>query len=267
MSTRTEYAPGTPSWADNASSDPSAAASFYSQLFGWQTENSMPAESPGEYHMARLDGKNVAALGSQPMEGMPAVWNTYITVGSADEVAKAVADAGGKVMMEPFDVLDAGRMAVCADPAGAVFMVWEAKDSIGAEVVNEPVTLAWNELYTRDVDGCQAFYGSVFGWTTTEIDSGGTPYTLWHLNGGEAPLGGMLAMSEEMFPAEVPPHWLVYFAVDETDAVAARCEELGGTVTAPPFDTGVGRIAVLSDLQGAGFAVIALNEETRAQAP
>src|SRR4051794_35970395 len=120
MSERTEYKPGTPSWVDNASPDPGAAAGFYSSLFGWETESVMPEDAPGEYHMARLKGKHVAALGSQPMEGVPPVWNTYVTVADPDNTTQAVKDAGGQVFMEPFDVMDAGRMAVLGDPAGAV---------------------------------------------------------------------------------------------------------------------------------------------------
>src|SRR4051794_3594395 len=146
MSERTEYKPGTPSWVDNASPDPGAAAEFYSGLFGWETENVMPADAPGDYYMARLRGKNVAALGSQPMEGVPPVWNTYVTVTDPDETASAVKAAGGNVIMEPFDVMEAGRMGVFADPAGAVFMAWKPNQNIGSEIVNEAGAFSWSEL-------------------------------------------------------------------------------------------------------------------------
>jgi predicted enzyme related to lactoylglutathione lyase len=260
MSERTEYAPGTPSWVDNTSDDPATAARFYSELFGWETEDVMPAEAPGEYHMARVRGKDVAALGSQPMEGAPAVWNTYVTVDDVEAAAKRVKEAGGTVHMEPFDVMEAGRMAVLADPAGAVFMAWKPNQSIGAYIVNEPNTLSWNELATRDPAGAKEFYGKVLGWQANEMDFAGGKYTIWYPPGVEVEqgngVGGMIEMDEQ-FPADLPPHWLVYFAVADTDATAAKAGELGGSTMVEPFDAeGVGRIAVLGDPNGAGFAVI-----------
>jgi len=260
MSERTEYTPGTPSWADNASADPAKAAEFYSQLFGWDTEDVMPAEADGRYFMARLRGKDVAALGSAPQEGMPAVWNTYVTVTDVEETAEKVKDAGGTVMMEPFDVFDAGRMAVFADPSGAVFMAWKPNQMIGAYIVNEPNTLCWNELATRDVEGSREFYGKVFGWQTNDMDFAGGKYTVWYLPGVDVAegggIGGMMEMNEQ-FPADLPPHWLVYFAVEDTDATVAKAGELGGSTVVEPFDAeGVGRIAVVSDPNGAAFAAI-----------
>jgi predicted enzyme related to lactoylglutathione lyase len=265
MSERTEYRPGTPSWVDNASPDPGAAAEFYAALFGWGTESVMPDDSPGEYHMARLKGKAVAALGSQPMEGVPPVWNTYITVTDPEATAEAVKEAGGQVMMEPFDVMEAGRMGVFADPAGAVFMAWQPNRSIGSELVNEPGTFSWSELHTSDLEGSKDFYGRVFGWKADSMDFAGGEYVIWHNTNGElisAPpekggtsIGGM--MSNENSPPGTPPFWMVYFNVDDADATVSKAEELGGSVIAPAFDAdGVGRIAVLADPQGAAFSVI-----------
>lgn len=268
MSERTEYAPGTPSWVDHTSAEPAKAAEFYAGLFGWETENRMPAESGGEYHIATLRGKEVAALGSQPMEGVPTTWNTYVTVASADETVGRVAEAGGTTMVEPFDVFEAGRMAVCADPAGAAFTVWEPRESIGAELVNEPGTLSWNELTTRDAEGSKAFYGAVFGWKTREMEFAGGEYTIWQLaeQPDEGGIGGMMPMVGDAWPADMPPRWMVYFAVADTDASAARCEELGGTVNVPAFDApGVGRVAVLSDRQGAVFSIITLSPEAQGE--
>jgi predicted enzyme related to lactoylglutathione lyase len=266
MSERTEYAAGTPSWVDNASPDPGAAAEFYSGLFGWQTEDVMPAEeAQGEYHMATLRGKRVAALGSQPMDGPPPAWNTYVRVDDADATAEAVKSAGGNVVMEPFDIFDSGRMAVFADPAGAVFMCWQPKEMIGAELVNEPGTFSWSELHTPDPEGSKQFYASVFGWKATSMAFAGGEYTIWHNTGGEpvsAPadqggtsIGGM--MSNENSPEGTPPFWMVYFNVEDADATVAKAEQLGGSVIAPALDAeGVGRIAVLADPQGAAFSVI-----------
>ncbi len=269
MSERSEHKPGTPSWVDNASADPAAAAEFYSRLFGWETENVMPADAPGDYYMARMRGKAVAALGSQPMEGVPPVWNTYVTVADPDATAGAVKGAGGQVLMEPFDVMDAGRMAVFADPAGAVFMVWKPNGSIGSELVNEDGAFSWSELHTPDIEGSKEFYGTVFGWRATTMEFGGGEYTIWNTDGenadgefvsppseeGGTGIGGM--MSNENSPERTPPFWMVYFDVADVDAAVARAGELGGSVIAPAFDVeGVGRIAVLGDSQGAAFSVI-----------
>ena len=135
--------------------------SFYSGLFGWEFEDRMPADSPGRYFVAQLRGRDVAAVGSQP-EGLPAtpVWNTYVWVDSADEATTKAKDAGGRVLVEPFDVLDAGRMAMLADPEGAAFCVWQAKEHKGAQLVNEPGTWNFSELNTRDPDGAEDFYRS-----------------------------------------------------------------------------------------------------------
>jgi predicted enzyme related to lactoylglutathione lyase len=258
MPERSEYAPGTPCWVDHASPDPARAASFYGALFGWQTENRMPADAEGEYHLAEIDGKAVAALGSQPLDGVPPAWNTYIAVTSADETADAARRAGGAVVAEPFDVFEAGRMAVLADQAGAVFMVWQANDMIGAELVNEPGALIWNELMTRDVEGSKRFYGSLFGWSTYEVEGADGPYTIWRAEGRERDPGGMLATTQERFPPDLPASWNVYFAVEDADAAAASCEQLGGGVSRPPFDIpDVGRAAALRDPLGAIFEVIA----------
>jgi uncharacterized protein len=266
MTERTSYEPGTPSWVDNASADPGAAVRFYSALFGWETENSMPEGADGEYHVARLRGKEVAALAGQPIEGAPAVWNTYVTVVDVDAKAVTVAEAGGQVMMEPFDVLDAGRMAVFADPAGAVFMGWQPSRMIGASLVNEAGALGWNELVTGEIEASKAFYGAVFGWQTSSMEFAGGEYTIWHLAGAEpkqAPpdeggngIGGMIPIDN--WPDGTPPFWLVYFGVEDTDATAARAGELGGAVALPAFDApGVGRIAGLTDPNGALFCVMA----------
>jgi uncharacterized protein len=147
---RSEYPPGVPCWIDTAQPDPEAATRFYGGLFGWEFEDQMPAEAPGSYFMARLQGRDVAAIGS-PQDGAPPtpVWNTYIAVDSADETAAKVAKAGGTTLAEPFDVFDAGRMGIFSDPSGAVFSVWQAKQTIGAQLVNEPGT--WTSAISTPV--------------------------------------------------------------------------------------------------------------------
>jgi predicted enzyme related to lactoylglutathione lyase len=251
MPKMTSYAPGTPSWAD-IGTDVEGAKAFYSGLFGWQTQEAGPAEETGGYGFFQKDGQNVAGYGPQQNPGPP-VWSTYISVADADQTAKAVEAAGGTVVMAPMDVMTAGRMAVFQDPQGGFFSVWQPGEHIGAGLVNEPGAMCWNELNSRDLDGSKRFYAEVFGWDPLTHAEGPMPYTEWQLEGRS--IGGAMDMPP-VVPAEVPTHWLVYFAVDDTDAAVKKTEELGGDVRAPAFDTPAGRIAVLGDPQGAVFAVI-----------
>lgn len=206
-----------------------------------------------DVHAPDLD---VAALGPLQAEGMPPVWTTYIASDDVDATAKQAEAAGGTVFTPPFDIFDSGRMTVVADPAGAVFGVWQAKEHIGARLVNEPDTLLWNELVVRDMDAALEFYGKLFGYTTHELDvgaSGDPAYRELQLNGRS--IGGALQITDD-WPAEVPSHWMPYFAVEDTDATAAKATELGGNVNAPPTDIPPGRLAVLSDPGGAHFSIL-----------
>src|SRR4051812_27931739 len=181
MQQRDGYMPGVPCWVDTSQPDPEAAAEFYGGLFGWELEDAMPPGAPGRYFMARLHGGLVAAVGSQPEGGPPAAeWNTYVWVESADDAAAKVRAAGGQVVTEPFDVMDAGRMAVFTDPEGAAFCVWQAKQNRGAQVVNEPGSLNFNGLNSRDPAAAKSFYGSVFGWDSLGLDGGAE---MWRLPG------------------------------------------------------------------------------------
>jgi predicted enzyme related to lactoylglutathione lyase len=274
MLERDGYVPGVPCWVDTSQPDPESAVAFYGGLFGWDFSDAMPPGSGGNYFIARLRGGDVAAIGSQPQGGPPiAVWNTYIWVDSADGAASKVRDAGGRVLTDPFDVLDAGRMAVCADPEGATFCVWQAKEHKGARIVNEPGSLNFNALNTHNAEGAEAFYGSVFGWETLDVGGG---VRLWRLPGygdfleqrdpglrqrmaetAAAPVG-----FEDVVAAlnpipddqpEVPAHWSVTFAVNDADATAKRAAELGGSVVVPPFDAPWVRMTVITDPQGATF--------------
>jgi uncharacterized protein len=272
MTDQDRYIAGVPCWVDTTQPDPDAAAGFYGDLFGWQLEDAMPPGAPGKYLMARLGGKTAAAVSSPMGEAAPAAtWNTYIWVDDADETAAKVRDAGGAVLSEPFDVMDAGRMAVFADPAGAVFSVWQPKDHRGAEVVNEPGSLNFNVLNTRDLDGAARFYGAVFGWEL--LDVGGAP--MWALPAyGDFLERRTPGLRENMKGMGAPPrfeevvaaamripgdrqdtsaHWGVTFAVDDADAVAARATELGGRVIVPPLDGPWVRMTVIADPQGATF--------------
>ncbi|MGH9023112.1 MAG: VOC family protein [Acidimicrobiia bacterium] len=252
MPERTQYVPGTPSWID-IGTDVEAATQFYGPLFDWDSADAGPVEETGGYGFFTKGGKLVAGYGPQQHPGPP-YWTSYISVADADDVAKRVEAAGGKVIMSPMEVMTAGRMAVFQDPQGAFISAWEPKEHQGAQLVNEPGTLFWNELNTRDVDGSKRFYSAVFDWDPITHEGGPMPYTEFRVGGNS--VAGMMAMPP-MVPAEVPPHWLVYFAVEDTDATVARAKELGGAVRMPPMDiTGVGRISVLADSKGATFAVI-----------
>jgi hypothetical protein len=250
-----EYAPGTPSWVELSSPDTDAAAKFYGELMGWSATEPGPAETGG-YRMFEQEGKNVAGLMGHMQDGQPTAWATYVSVADADETAAKVKAAGGTVMMEPMDVMDIGRMAFFADPTGAAFGVWQPKTFTGADVVNEPGSLCWNEVLTRDAEADKAFYPAVFGWVAGRPSFEGAPesYTVWELAG--KPVGGMMQMTDEYFPAEIPPHWVVCFAVADADAITAKARELGATVMVEPMDMPIGRFAGLIDPQGASFTVM-----------
>jgi|SRR5450755_138989 predicted enzyme related to lactoylglutathione lyase len=283
MLKRDGYLPGVPCWVDTSQPDPDAAVAFYSGLFGWEFEDAMPPGSAGKYCIARLRDGDVAAVGSLP-EGAPAtaVWNTYVWVQSADEAASKALDAGGRVTMEPFDVMDAGRMAVLTDPEGATVYVWQAKAHKGAQIVNEPGSVNFNGLNTRDADGAKSFYGSVFGWETLGLGDGAE---MWRLPGygdflEQNDPGLRRRMAETGAPEgfedvvatvnpitddqpDVPAHWSVTFAVDDADAIAERAAELGGHVVSAPFDAPWVRMTVIADPQGATFIASKFAPEDR----
>jgi uncharacterized protein len=250
-----DYAPGTPSWVELSSPDPDGSAAFYRDVLGWSATEPGGAETGG-YRMFQCDGKNVAGLMGHTQEGQPTAWATYVSVADADETAQKVQAAGGTLMMGPVDVMDLGRMAMFADPTGAVFGVWQPKAFAGADLVNEPVSLVWSEVHTRDTDTDKTFYNSVFGWSAGKPSFEGAPdtYTVWQLGGKN--VGGMMQMVEGMFPPDTPPHWSVAFAVADADATVAKARERGGTVVAEPVDMPIGRFAAIVDPQGAWFTIM-----------
>jgi uncharacterized protein len=254
MGERTQYTPGTFSWVDLSTPDPEAAKRFYGALFGWQGED-LPVPGGGFYSMQRLDGKNVAAIAPQPEQqrdaGAPPAWQSYVTVASADDAAARAGELGGTVHAGPFDVMEAGRMAVIQDPQGAFFIVWEPRGSIGAGLVNVPGALCWNELAAPDLDAAPDFYSQLFGWRVEPFEGGPMRYLTIKIDGETN--GGM----RETQPQE-PPYWLVYFAVEDVEAGMARVEELGGSAVSGPHDmSSVGKIGVVRDDQGAVFALYA----------
>ncbi|MGO9751375.1 MAG: VOC family protein [Solirubrobacteraceae bacterium] len=287
MLDRDGYLPGVPCWVDTSQPDPEAAAAFYGGLFGWDFEDVMPSGADGHYFIARLRGGDVAAVASQPeAASRRAVWNTYIWVESADAAVTKVLDAGGSVVMDPVDVMDAGRMAVFADPEGAAFCVWQAKQHKGARIVNEPGSLNFNSLNTRDADSAKSFYGSLFGWETLELQGG---IEMWRLRGygaflaqrdpglrerqtasGAAP-DGFADVVATLNPVaddqpDIPANWSVTFAVNDADATAERAVALGGRVIAAPFDAPWVRMTVIADPQGATFTASKFVPENQALA-
>ena len=250
MAEFTSHSPGTPSWADLMSPDVDASVAFYTALFGWDAEDQFDDDGNRVYVMFRVDGKSVAGLGGQApgMDGMPGIWNTYITTDDVAATAAKVEAAGGSVMMPPMQVMTSGEMAIFTDPTGAAFSVWKPGDHIGAEVGNVANTMSWNELMTRDLDTALAFYAAVFGWEYDGQDMGpmGTYNVIRGGTNGEG-AGGIMAMPAEMAD-EVPNYWAVYFATDDIAAAVQRATSAGGTVLQEPFPIpGIGTSCVIGD--------------------
>jgi hypothetical protein len=253
MADTPDYPPGTPAWVDLSTSDVDAAATFYGTLFAWRAEP-VPDPDAGGYTMITLDGRNIGAMAPLDAPGRPPAWMTYISVEDADKTAALAEQAGGTVVMEPLDVLGAGRMAVLADPGGAAIALWQPAEHKGMDVTDVPGAYCWTELSTRDTDAAVEFYGAVFGWRAETGDMEAMPYT--EFKNGDRSVAGMMTMPDEM-PADVPPFWMPYFEVTDPDQTTTEAAALGGEVVAPPMDIPeVGRFAVLRDPQGALFGVI-----------
>ena len=250
MTDTVTIAAGPPSWADLSSHDMEATKSFYSDLFGWTAGDSAPEF--GGYFMFFKDGKEVAGAGpTQAPPGQPPAWLTYVSVDDAAATTEKARSAGGQVVVEPMQVGDQGTMAVIVDPTGAVFGLWQPGQMKGAGLFNEPGSVGWNELATRDLPAAGEFYGKVFDWELKrQADDAYTEF----LNNGKS-IAGMMGMGDRM-PAEVQPHWLIYFVVSDIVATAAKAIALGGDVKMPPTKTPEGTFAVIADTQGAVFAAI-----------
>jgi predicted enzyme related to lactoylglutathione lyase len=253
MGKRSSYTPGTFCWADLTTPDQDGAKAFYEALFGWEADD-RPVGEGVTYSTMLLDDSQVAGIGPQPQAqreaGVPAMWNSYVAVVDADAVATRAAELGATVHAPPFDVMDAGRMAVIQDPQGAYFELWQPNQHQGAQLVNAPGALCWNELASPDVDGSAEFYGELFGWQLSAME--GMPMRYMVITNAERSNGGITELQP---PA--PPHWLVFFAVAEIEPALARVEELGGSKTAGPIDIGIAKIGIVADPQGAVFALYA----------
>lgn len=253
------YEQGVFCWVDLSAHDMEAAKRWYSQVFGWEMT---PSDDPNmPYSMAMQGGKMVAGIGQMPpdmqKQGVPPVWNSYAWVDDCAKVEAAAREAGAKVIMPTMAIGEFGSMAFLEDPEGTVFGLWQPGMHRGAQIVNTPNSLCWNELMVRDVEQAKAFYGKLLGWAYETMPMGDFDYTV--LKVGERSNGGMMAMAGPMWEG-VPSHWMVYFAVADADAICKKAEEAGGKVCVPPTDIPVGRFAVLNDPQGGTFSVMRLNQ-------
>jgi predicted enzyme related to lactoylglutathione lyase len=246
MGKRTEHTPGTFSWVDLTTSDSEAAKSFYGDLLGWEfDDNQIPGG--GVYSICQVGGDNVAAI-APSTDNFPPHWNSYVTVVSADDAAARAKALGGTVIEEPFDVMEAGRMALFQDPTGAALCVWQPGETIGATKVNDPGCLTWNELHSPDPSAALEFLTALFGWGTEEMETDGGPaYTVIRV--GDRSNGGVMAAQEGE-----PPHWIPYFTVENRDESADRAGELGGR-SYVRMEMAQGKIAFLSDPQGSPFGI------------
>ena len=247
----TEFPHGSFCWIELTTSDRQAAIDFYTKVFGWTTVE-VPMGDDGPYILLQKNGTNVGALNQRREGHIPPKWESYVSVDNVDESAEKVKSLGGNIIAGPFDVMDFGRMAFATDPAGAAFALWHWVKP-GTLIRDEANTLCWNELMTKDTAGSEKFYTSLFNWTA----KGGADYTEWHLADGRG-IGGMI----DKMPPGVPPNWVPYILVDDTDATVDAVKAGGGSVHMGPMDfPNVGRFALLADPQGASFYVIRMNDD------
>lgn len=260
MSRMTRYEPGQFSWIDLLTPDAEASRRFYCELFGWTTIDN-PTDQGGVYTQFYCGEDTVAGMGEMSPEmqamGMPPIWASYVTVEDCDKSVARAQELGASVDMPAMQVMTVGRMAILADPTGARFSLWQPGDHIGAGLVNEPCSLAWNELLTRDVDGAREFYAALFGWQYEVSPDADNPYV--EIRNAGRSNGGILAMGDE-FPDEVPPHWGAYVSVADCDQTLERVTALGGSVEMGPIDIEPGRFAGISDPLGGRLTVIKLHD-------
>jgi uncharacterized protein len=251
MPIRTDPWPtGTPCWVDLAVPDLAAAREFYAAVLGW-TFLDTGAEY-GHYQICRQDGHAAAAIGPLQHPDQPSVWTTYLASDDVDRTAAKIAESGGKLLAEPFDVPGSGRMCLALDPQGAAFGVWQATGQIGVEIYNEPGALGWNEAGVPDPDAAREFYTAVFGYSYQPVECVDSGYTTFHRDSD--PLGGIGGLNG--MPSGTPPHWLALFLVADTDAAVAAAAAHGATVPVAAMDTPYGRMAVITDPHGATFGIM-----------
>ncbi len=240
---------GTPCWVDLTVPDVDAAKDFYAAILGWTYADT--GEEFGHYQMCQRDGRFAAGIGPLQSADQPPVWTTYLASDALDDTVQMITGNGGTLLAGPFDVADTGRLCIALDPQGAVFGVWQAAAHIGAEIYNEPGSLVWNEGALPDPDTARKFYAAVFGYSYQPVEGAGPEYTTFHREGD--PLGGIGGL-----PTGTPPHWMSYFMVTDTDVAVTTATERGGTVRGEPVDTPYGRMATITDPQGATFSIMGM---------
>ena len=254
MATKRAYEQGVPNWVDLSTPNPAESKRFYEELFGWEITEHETGDPDAPYFMGRLGGRPAAGMmrqdPDQAAQGVPPMWSMYIAVDDVDAATARAREAGGQVLVEPMDVMSEGRMSFVLDPTGAAVGFWEAQDHVGAEAVNEPGAFNWSEVVTDEPEKLDAFYSKAVGARFEEIEFGGGPYTAMKVN--DRTVGGTMRPQQK----GTPPHWHVYFQVEDADAAAETAKAEGGNVVAGPFDTPAGRIAVIQDPHGAMFSVI-----------
>jgi uncharacterized protein len=278
MLTRDEYPTGVPCWIDLIQADLSDTKAFYGGLFGWTFETRTPDAAPVQYAYALIDGSTVGGVGGPRMDDAdPAGWTTYVCVESADATITAITAAGGRVLSPATDIPRSGRVALCADPLGAMFGLWQPAENHGAQVVNAPGSWNFSELRTADHSAATLFYEEVFGWVSKPLEMGdGATTSMWCRPGygeflaerdpeiresqetDQAPDGFADAVALMMAPVGSEAgnaQWTITFGVADADAAMARAIELGATVVVPLFDTAYTRMGMVRDPQGAAFTL------------
>jgi uncharacterized protein len=256
-----QHAGGSPNWFELATTDQVGAEAFYATLFGWTVQRFPMDDGSGDYTLFQLSDRVVAAAYTLPTaqtaQGVPPNWGIYFNVEDADAIAARACATGGTVLAPPFEVMDMLRMAVCADPEQAAFMLFQPRADAGVAAIREPNAVCWAELATRDIARAEAFYVGLFGWQMQDHVGSPTAYRVFSNSDGM--LGGLLQMTEEW--GEMPSHWSIYIQVEDVDAMVEKAISLGGTLCFPAFDApGVGRLARIDDPAGAGFYVIRVME-------
>jgi predicted enzyme related to lactoylglutathione lyase len=251
-----KHAPGEFCWVELGTTDQAAATDFYAKIFGWSSKNT-PIGPNEVYTIFQLAGRDTAAgyklRPDQLSRGVPPHWILYLAVDSADATAARAQQLGGRVLAVPFDVFDAGRMAVLQDPTGAVFSLWQPNKNRGTGITASHGTLCWADLSTPDQARAGQFYSDLFGWQIMKEDED-PAHNYWHIKNGEEFIGGIPPASHHQ--PGVPAHWLAYFTVSDCDATATAAKSLGAKLYMPPTDfENVGRISVIADPQGATFAI------------
>lgn len=259
MNAPSRHSHGSPGWFELSTTDQAGAKAFYAAVFGWTATDS-PLPDASVYSLLALDGREVGAcqtlMAEQAAQGVPPNWGIYFCVADIDAAVAKVREGGGQVLVEPFEVMDYLRMAVCSDPEGAVFSLSQPRQHPGVAAIRETNAVCWVELATRDLARTEAFYCPLFGWQMADHAASPTPYRTYA--NGDGLLGGLMQM-DEMW-GDMPSHWSIYVQVEDVDATVARAEAAGGKLCFPAFDApGVGRLARINDPAGAGFYVIALS--------